>query len=140
MEVNLKLHHENGGLLPDPSMYRQLVGSLNYLTITQLDISFVVQQVSQFMQALCQTHLAAMRRLLRYLKRTSGCGLLFSSGTPLQFEAYSDVDWAGCPNTRRFVSGWCMFLCSTFISWKSKKKAHVPKSSTETEYRAMSLA
>jgi hypothetical protein len=42
MEVNLKLHHENGDLLLDPSMYQQLVGSLNYLTITRLDISFVV--------------------------------------------------------------------------------------------------
>ena len=49
MEVNLKLHHENCDLLPDPSMYSQLVGSLNYLTITRPDISFAVQQVSQFM-------------------------------------------------------------------------------------------
>ena len=49
MKVNLKLHHENCDLLPDPSMYSQLVGSLNYLTITRPDISFAVQQVSQFM-------------------------------------------------------------------------------------------
>jgi len=68
MEVNLKLHHENGDLLPHPSMYRQLVGSLNYLIITRPNISFVVQQVSQFMQAPCQTHLAVVRRLLQYLK------------------------------------------------------------------------
>jgi hypothetical protein len=116
MEVNLKLHHENGDLLPDPSMYRQLVGSLNYLTITQPDISFVVQQVSQFLQTPCQTHLAVVRRLLQYLKGTPGRSLFFSSGNFLQLEAYSDADWAGCPNTRRSVSGWCMFLGSTLIS------------------------
>jgi hypothetical protein len=49
MEVNLKLHQVDGDLLFDPSMYRQLVGSLNYLTITHPDISFIVQQVNQFM-------------------------------------------------------------------------------------------
>ncbi|GLT61262.1 hypothetical protein SLA2020_339820 [Shorea laevis] len=58
MEVNLKLRQADGDPLSDPSMYRQLVGSLNYLTITRPDISFAVQQVSQFMQAPCQTHLA----------------------------------------------------------------------------------
>jgi hypothetical protein len=90
------------------------------------------------MQALCQTHLAVVRCLLRYLKGTSGRGLFFSSGTSLQLEAYSDADWASCPNTRRSVSGWCMFLGSSFISWKSKKQACVSKSSTESEYIAMS--
>jgi hypothetical protein len=40
-------------LLSDPSMYRQLVDSLNYLTITRPNISFIVQQVNQFMQAPC---------------------------------------------------------------------------------------
>jgi hypothetical protein len=49
MKVNFKVHQASGDPLSDPSMYRQLVGSLNYLTITRPDISFAVQQVSQFM-------------------------------------------------------------------------------------------
>jgi hypothetical protein len=134
MEVNLKLHQADGDLLFDPSMYRQLVGSLNYLSITRLDISFVVQQVSRFMQAPCQTHFAAVRRLLRYLKGTSGRGLFFLSENSLQLEGFSDVDWAGCADTRRSVKGWCMFLCDALISWKSKKQPRVSKSSTESEY------
>jgi hypothetical protein len=64
MEVNLKLHQADGDLLSDPSMYRQLVGSLNYLTITRPDISLAIQPVSQFMQAPCQTHFTAVCRLL----------------------------------------------------------------------------
>jgi hypothetical protein len=53
MEVNLKLLKADGDPLSDPSMYRQLVGSLNYLTITRLDISFAAKQVNQFMQDPC---------------------------------------------------------------------------------------
>jgi hypothetical protein len=75
LEINLKLCQNDGELLPDPSIYRQLVGS--YLTITRPDISFAVQQVSQFLQAPRQPHLAALRRILRYLKGTSGRGLFF---------------------------------------------------------------
>jgi hypothetical protein len=79
----LKLHQADGDSLSDPSIYRQLVGSLNYLTITCPDISFVVQQVSQFIQAPCQTHLVVVRHLLRYLKGTSGRNLFFPSGNSL---------------------------------------------------------
>jgi len=82
MEVNLKLHQAGGDSLFDLSMYWQLVGSLNYLTITQPDISFFVKQVGQFMQAPCQTHLATVR-LLQYLKGTCGRGLFFSSRNSL---------------------------------------------------------
>jgi hypothetical protein len=117
MEVNLKLHQANGDLLSNPSMYQQLVGSLNYLTITRPNISFVVQQVSQFMHVPCQTHLAAIHRLLQYLKGTSGRGLFFPSRNSLQLEG-SDDDWAGCADKRCSVTGWCMFLGNALISWK----------------------
>jgi len=115
------------------------VGSLNYLTITQPDISFAVQQVSQFLQAPRQSHLAVVRRILRYLKGTSGRGLIFPADNSLQLTGYSDADWAGCMDTRRSVTGWCMFLGNALISWKNKKQDRISKSSTESEYRAMSL-
>ena len=92
------------------------------------------------MQAPCQTHLAVVRCLLRYLKGTSGRSLFFPSGNSLKLEGFSDVGWAGCVDTRRSVTGWCMFLGDALISWKSKKQASVLKSSTESEYRAMSSA
>lgn len=53
---------------------------------------------------------------------------------------YSDVDWAGCADTRRSIIGWCMFHGDAIISWKSKKHDIVSKSSTRSEYRAMSSA
>ncbi|KAF5465901.1 hypothetical protein F2P56_015864 [Juglans regia] len=81
--VNLKLHQEEGELLSDPSLYRQLVGSLNYLTITHPDISFAVQQVSQFMQAPRDLHLADVRRIVQYLKCTSKRGFFFPKESSL---------------------------------------------------------
>ena len=116
------------------------MGSLNYLTITRLDISFAVQQVSQFMHTPCHFHLAVVRRIIKYLCGTPRRGLFFLIGSPLRLVAYSDADWAECPDTRRSVSGWCMFLGDSLISLKSKKRARVSKSSMESEYHAMPAA
>ena len=60
MEINIKLRRDEGDLLPDPTAYRTLVGSLIYLTNTRPDISYVVQQVSQFMASPRHLHMAAV--------------------------------------------------------------------------------
>ena len=85
-------------------------------------------------------HLVAIRRIIQYLRGTASRGLFFPVGSPLHLVAYSDSDWAGCPNTCRSVTGWCIFLGQSLISWKSKKQARVSKSSIESEYRAMCAA
>ena len=85
-------------------------------------------------------HLAVVRRIIKYLRETPRRGLFFPTGSPLSLVAYSDADWVRCLDTRRFVSGWCMFLGDSLISWKSKKHVQVSKSSIEPEYRAMFAA
>eukprot|EP00268_Persea_americana_P059265 TRINITY_DN7252_c0_g2_i3.p1 TRINITY_DN7252_c0_g2~~TRINITY_DN7252_c0_g2_i3.p1 ORF type:complete len:904 (-),score=94.40 TRINITY_DN7252_c0_g2_i3:300-3011(-) len=140
LEVNVKLRQQDGDLLPDPTFYRRLVGSLVYLTITRPDLSYAVNLVSQFMTAPRHHHLAAVKRIIRYIIGTSTRGLFFPVGTPLTLTAYSDADWAGCPDTRRSTTGWCVYLGDALISWKCKKQDKVSKSSTESEYRAMSSA
>ena len=65
-------------------------------------------------------------------------GCFFSIDTSLQLVAYSDVDWAGCLDTHRSTTGWCMFLGDAFIFCRCKKQDRVSKSSTEAEYRVMS--
>ena len=110
MEVNVKYRKDEGDLLEEPTLYRRLVGSLIYLTTTRPDISYVVHQVSQFMSSPRHLHLAAVHHIIRYLRGSPSRGLFFPTDISLQLVAYSDADWAGCPDTRRSTTGWCMFL------------------------------
>ena len=120
-EVNAKLRKDEGDLLVDPTVYRRLVGSLVYLTITRPDISYAVNVVSQFMTTPRHQHLVAVKRIIRYILGSPTGGLFFPIGTPLTLTAYSDADWAGCPNTRRSMTRLCIYLGEALISWKLQK-------------------
>uniref|UniRef100_A0A2N9IB75 Reverse transcriptase Ty1/copia-type domain-containing protein n=1 Tax=Fagus sylvatica TaxID=28930 RepID=A0A2N9IB75_FAGSY len=137
IEYNNRLNTHDGEPLPDATLYRQLVGSLVYLTVTRPDISYAVHIVSQFMAAPRSLHYAAVLRILRYLKGTLFYGLHFSSQSSLTLQAYSDADWAGDPTDRRSTTGYCFLLGDSLISWRSKKQSVVAHSSTEAEYRAL---
>ena len=112
--------------MSNPSLYRRLVGSLIYITVTRLDISYVVHQVSQSLFAPRSTHYATVLHILRYLKDTFFHGLFYSAQSPLILRAFSDADWAGDPTDHRSTSGYCFLLGSSLISWLSKKKLMWP--------------
>jgi len=61
-----KLKAADGELLSDPTHYRKLVGKLNFLTNTKMDIAFSVQHLSQFMQSLREPHLKVVYHVLRF--------------------------------------------------------------------------
>ena len=78
MEQNLKLTSSEGEEFEDATKYRQLVGSLNYLTTTSLDISFVVGTLTRFMKKPCEGHWFAGKIVLKYLKGTQEFGLKYT--------------------------------------------------------------
>jgi|UniRef100_A0A2N9EJY9 hypothetical protein len=137
LEMNARLTPLDGTPLSDATLYRQLVGSLVYLTVTRPDIAHAVHLVSQFLSAPHSTHYAAVLHILRYIKGTMFHGLHFSAHSTLDLCAYSDADWAGDPTDRRSTTGFCFFLGDSLISWRSKKQHIVSRSSTEAEYRAL---
>uniref|UniRef100_A0A3Q7EGN5 GAG-pre-integrase domain-containing protein n=1 Tax=Solanum lycopersicum TaxID=4081 RepID=A0A3Q7EGN5_SOLLC len=77
-------------LLDDPSRYHRMVGRLLYLTMTTLDIAFVVQALSQFMHKPKESHMIAAIKVIRYIKNTPGLRLLMTSASPQQLCAYCD--------------------------------------------------
>nr|XP_033513602.1 uncharacterized mitochondrial protein AtMg00810-like isoform X2 [Nicotiana tomentosiformis] len=118
----------------DPTEYRSLVGALQYLTYTRPDIVHAVNKVCQHLQYPREEHMRTVKRILRYLKGTTDYSLKFLSQSPFKLYGYCDAYWAGCPDTRRSTSGFCIFLGANCISWSSKKQPTVSRSSTEGEY------
>ncbi|WVZ16874.1 hypothetical protein V8G54_009856 [Vigna mungo] len=117
--------------------YRRLIGKLIYLTTTRPDITFAVNHLSQFMSAPTTAHQQATTRILRYLKGTPGTCIHFPCNSTIQLKAFCDSDWATCPNTRRSVTGFTIYLGNSLISWRSKKQSTVSRSSSEAEYRSL---
>ncbi|KAL5567911.1 hypothetical protein UlMin_024486 [Ulmus minor] len=139
MEPNAKMCAHEGKDLEDATMYRQLVGSLIYLTLTRPDISYAVGVMSRYMQNPKKPHLEAVRRILRYVKSTIDYGLLYKKGEDCKLVGYCDVDYVGDHDTRRSTTGYVFKLGSGTISWCSKRQPTVSLSTTEAEYRAAAM-
>ena len=92
VELNAHLTLTRGKPLSNSSLYRRLVGSLVYVTVTRPDISYAVHQVSQYLSAPRSTHYAGVLRIFRYLKGTLFHDLFYSTQSPLILRAFSDSD------------------------------------------------
>nr|XP_020191643.1 uncharacterized mitochondrial protein AtMg00810-like [Aegilops tauschii subsp. strangulata] len=134
VDTKAKLSATDGSPASYTAFYRSIVGALQYLTLTRLEIQYAVQQVCLHMHAPRDVHWAAVKRILRYICGTTDLGVT------LHASAYSDADWAGCPDTRRSTSGYCVYLGPSLISWSSKRQPTVSRSSAEAEYRAVANA
>lgn len=121
----------------DPTLYRSLAGGLQYLTFTRPDLSYAVQQICLYMHDPREPHLAALKRILRYVRGTLDFGLHLYSSSTTSLVGYTDADWAGCPSTRRSTSGYCVFLGDNLLSWSSKRQQTLSRSSAEAEYRGV---
>ena len=121
MDLKVQLSTLGGDLLTDISQYRRLIDQLLYLSLSRLGITFVVHKLSQFVSKPCTHHLHATHHLLRCLKGSPGQGLFFFLHSTLQLKAFSDANWGSCFDSRKSVTGFCIFLGDSLVSWKAKK-------------------
>ena len=92
LDQNVKLSSVDETKEVNGTLYRQLVGSLNYLTTTRLDISYSVSILSQFMAKPLESHWIAAKKVLCYLKGTVNFGLMYADNCDVELTGYSDSD------------------------------------------------
>ena len=136
MESNLKLLCDASPDLVDVTVYRQMIGSLMYLTNTRPDIYFAVNTLSQFLMDPRSIHLVVVKHVLRYLKGTVDYGLKYEVNQKFNLQGYVDSDWDGSVADRKCTSGCCFIMGSGVISWFSRKQSYVALSTAEAEYVA----
>lgn len=141
MEPRLKLSKVSTAAAVDATEYRSIVGSLRYLVHTRPDIGFAVGYVSRFMESPTTEHLAAVKRILRYVAGSIEYGCYYKKqGVAAKLLGYSDADMAGDIDTRKSTTGIMFFLGSCLVSWQSQKQKVVALSSCEAEYIAATTA
>ena len=117
VDTQVKLSATLGDPVADSTAYRSLAGALQYLTFTRPDLTYAVQQVCLHMYDLRESHLAALKRLLRYVRGTVDFGLVLHRPPSAELVVYTDADWASCPDTRRSTFGYVVFLGGNLVSW-----------------------
>ena len=125
----------------DIARYQSIVGKLMYAMIaTRPDLAFAVSMLRRFNAAPNATHLEAPKKSLRYLRKSSNVGLIYSPNPIIDLIGYCDSDWAGDLDSRRSTTGYVFLLSNGAISWKSRRQQPVALSSTEAKYMAVTDA
>jgi hypothetical protein len=134
MEKKLKLLVDSSSELIDATLYRQIIGSLMYLTNTRPYIFFAMNTLSQFLVKPIHVHLVATKHVMRYLKGTLDCGFNYDGDHDFTLSGYTDSDWAGSVSDKKSTSGCCFSLGLAMILWQSRKQSNIALSTMEAEY------
>jgi hypothetical protein len=131
-----RLTKDESGKSVDSTKYKQIVGCLMYLLATRPDLAFSVCLIARYMERPTEMHLAAAKRILRYLKGTMNLGILYKRDLNQSLQGWTDSDYAGDLDDRKSTSGYVFKFGSSAISWSSKKQPIVTLSTTEAEFVA----
>jgi len=125
----------------DSTLFRQIVGGLMFLmTGTRPDIAAAVSIISQFFESPTDSHFAAAKRILRYIKGTRNLKLHLGNTSDTTLVGYSDANWGNDLDTRKSTTGYLFLFSGGAISWSSKRQSTVALSTTEAEYMAITHA
>jgi hypothetical protein len=132
-----KLCKDHGGSKINSTLYKQIVGSLMYLTATRPDMMFVESLLSRYMECPTELHLQVAKRVFRYLKGTVSFGVFYKKGGFEGLNVYFDSDYAGDVKDRKSTSGYVFMLSAEAVSWSLKKQPIVTLSTTKAEFIAV---
>ena len=121
MSPNVKLIVDLLGKSVDSSLYRSMIGSLLYLTASRPDISYSVGVCARYQANLKESHMIALKRIIKYIKTTTDFGVLYNKDINAVLVGYSDADRAGNADDRKRTSGGCFYVGNNLVSWMSKK-------------------
>jgi hypothetical protein len=107
---------DESGVSIDITKYRGMIGSLLYLMASRPDIMFSVCLCARFQANPKESHLTAVKRIMKYLKGTTNIGLWYPKGSVCKLIGYSDADYAGCKTDRKSTSGTCHILGNALVS------------------------
>nr|GEV66825.1 retrovirus-related Pol polyprotein from transposon TNT 1-94 [Tanacetum cinerariifolium] len=123
----------------DQTKYRSMVEALMYLTTSRPDTVHAKCYCARYQAKPTEKHLTAVKRIFRYLKDTIHLGLWYSKDTGFELTAFSDLDHAGCLDSRKSASGGIQFLGGDkLVSLSSKKQDCTSMSSAEAKYVSLS--
>ena len=135
-EFDLKLNKDNEGNKVHNTLYKQIVGSLMYLTVTRPDIMYSVSLISRYMENPTEMHLLTAKRILRYLQGTKDFGLFSKKAEKMELVGFADNNYAGDQDDRRSTSGFVFMLGIGVVSWSLKKQQIITLSTIEAEFIA----
>ncbi|KAI3681140.1 hypothetical protein L6452_35924 [Arctium lappa] len=139
MAPPLKIHADSTGKSVDIMNYRGMIGSLLYHTASRPDIMYATCLCARYQANPKESHLAAVKRIFRYLKGTMNLGLWYPKDSGFDLIGYSDSNFAGSKVDRKSTTGSCQLLGGNLVSWSSKKQNSVSTSTAEAEYVAAGI-
>ena len=131
MSSSTQLNVDSSRLEVSPTLYRSIIGSLLYLTASRPDIAFSVGVCARYQAAPKESHLTAVKRIIRYINGTPDYGLWYSKDSNTCLAGYSDANWAGSVDDRKSTLGGCFYLGNNLVLWMSKKQNFVSLSTAE---------
>ena len=140
MDQALRLSKASSEKNIDEKEYRRNIGCLRYLLHTRPDLSYSVGVLSRYMQQPKESHGAALKQILRYLKGSTSYGLTFKHGAKGNLRGFSDSSHAVDEDDGRSTAGHVFYLGDSPITWCSQKQETVALSSCEAEFMAATEA
>ncbi|XP_023883883.1 uncharacterized mitochondrial protein AtMg00810-like [Quercus suber] len=95
MSSSTKLNLDSSGVEVSPTLYRSIIGSLLYLTVSRPDIAFSVGVCARYQVASKESHLTIVKHIIRYVNGTPNYGSWYSKYSNACLASYLDADWAG---------------------------------------------